>query len=184
MIINKSIREKYHRGFDREGEDITEIVLHGTGGGSSSVGLINWMLSAGRPSEYKRGIALFHYLIDLDGEVTEIISPDNWVFHSSSGQHDKNTIGIEHINADPHNGNEYTAAQYAALIKLLSVLTKKYPTINTIVGHGRNKFAYSKVYKECPGPRFRWDIIENELLAQGFSFEKTKECIYNIRRDA
>ena len=181
MKIDTKIRTKYHMGFDREGEPITEIVIHGTGGGSSASGLINWMLTAGRPSEYKKAIALFHYLIDTDGETTEIISPENWVFHSSSGQHDKTTIGIEHINSDAHNDKEYTAAQYAALIKLITILMKKYP-ITTIVGHGQNKLKYSKAYKECPGSQFRWDIIENELLSQGYSFSKSKEKIYNIKK--
>ena len=181
MKINTTIREKYHRGFDREGEKVTEIVIHGTGGGVTASGLINWMLTNGRPSEYKKGIALFHYLIDTNGEVTEIISPDNWVFHSSSGTHDKTTIGIENINPDAHNESEYTASQYQGLIKLITVLMKKYP-ITSIVGHGQNRLKYSGTYKECPGSKFRWDIIENELLSRGYSFQKSKEHLYNIRK--
>lgn len=179
MKINTSIREKYHRGFDRENEPITELVYHGTGGGVTASGLINWMITNGRQSEYKKGVALFHYLIDPNGEVTEIISPENWVFHSSSGAHDKNTIGIEMVNGSAHNENDYTANQYNALVKLTATLMKKYP-INSIVGHGQNKLKYSGVYKECPGIKFRWDIIENDLLANGYSFKKSKEHLHSI----
>ena len=180
MKINTTIREKYHKGFDREGEPITELVYHGTGGGVTASGLIIWMFNDGRPADYKKGVALFHYLIDLNGEVTEIISPENWVFHSSSGLHDSSTIGIEMINGNAHNENEYTANQYSALMKLTSTLMKKYP-ITSIVGHGQNKLKFSGMYKECPGIKFRWDIIENDLLANGYTFTKSKERISNIK---
>ena len=102
IIVNTSIREKYMAGFPRPGQ-VTEIVIHGTGGGSTSKAMINWIMGGEREKEYRRGIALFHYLIGREGGITEIINPSKWVYHSSSGIHDKETIGIDHINLDAKN---------------------------------------------------------------------------------
>jgi N-acetyl-anhydromuramyl-L-alanine amidase AmpD len=179
QVIDK-IRNKYHSGFDRDTSDINEIVIHGTGGGSSAINLINWMLNSGRAEEYKKGIALFHYLIDFNGDVFEIINPIRWVYHSSSGKHDMNTIGIEIMNKSANNDDEPTGEQYGALLDLISNNLMKKFNIKNIVGHGSNKQKYSGEYKACPGKNFKWNILQNELIARGYTFSYDKERITNI----
>lgn len=162
MIIIKDdrIREIWHRGFNRE-KTPNEIVIHGTGGG----GTYQWVLQGGRKELYRRGIALFHYLIERDGSVTEIIDPDRWVYHSSSGKHDEKTIGIELVNPKSNNSAPYTDEQYKALFGLvIDYLMEKYP-ISVIVSHNHNKRVFSKGKKKCPG-NFDWKLLKDELDAR------------------
>ena len=184
IIKNRTIREKYHQGFNRT-KDISEIIIHGTGGGSSSKGLMRWMLNGGRAREYRRGVALFHYIIDFDGKVIEIIDTDRWVYHSSSGIHDEVTIGIELMNPDFANNAAFTNEQYNSLHSLIfDVLLYKYPTIDTIMSHNRAKQKYSGGTKQCPGPEFSWDRLEDEMEFRNLSYEHhlKYESYWNIQQ--
>jgi hypothetical protein len=144
----------------RENNDITEVVIHGTGGGLSAKGIINWMLGGERASQYVKGVALFHYEIDLNGDVYQILDDKYWVWHSTSGKHDKNTIGIELVNTSSENKGGYQIEQYEALIKVLKLLLPKYP-ITKIGGHGAVQKKFSGGYKLCPGHLFDWGMLEN-----------------------
>jgi N-acetyl-anhydromuramyl-L-alanine amidase AmpD len=175
--INTKIREKYHEGFKRNTSKINEIVVHQTGGGNNTNALLRWMFNSGRKG-YSKGIALFHYVIDIDGSVTEVIDPDNWVYHSSSGRHDKKTIGIEIMCSDRNNEKEPNSKQYKALFKLFVYLRESYP-ITKIVGHGYNKRKYSNADKNCPGD-FNWFNIEKFLVGNGYSFDYEDECFFDI----
>jgi hypothetical protein len=176
IIKNKSIREKYMSEFHRQSPPI-EIVLHGTGGGSSAQGIIDWMMGGERSEEYKKGIALFHYLVDRDGAVTEIIDPTMWVYHSSSGLHDMLTIGIEHINPDKKNNKIYTGPQYQSDFELIKMLLEKYPAIKSIIGHTQNTLKYSgpeHVKVPCPG-NYDWPLLQKMLAVDGHAFELGNE---------
>lgn len=171
--VDTRIRDKYHKGFDRE-KDVSTIVLHGTGGGSSSEGLIKWMLGGERAKSYERGIALFHYLIDREGEIIELIDPNFWVYHSSSGRQDQSTIGIELINPHPTNEDEYTDAQYESIFELIfDELFVKFP-VSEIVSHNRMKEKYSNGSKDCPN-NFSWDALEVELERRDINYEHTNK---------
>ena len=108
-IVDTKIRDRWHSGFDRERSPDT-IVLHGTAG----PGTYQWVLGGGRKKLYKKGVALFHYLIERDGKIIEIIDPDKWVYHSSAGDIDERTIGVELLNPEKNNEDQYTNAQYDA----------------------------------------------------------------------
>ena len=128
IVVDEKIREKWHRGFSR-GEPVSEIIIHGTGGG----GTYNYVLGGGRAELYIRGVALFHYLVERDGKIIEVIHPKRWVYHSSSGKHDEVTIGIELLNPDIHNKGFYTNEQYKSLFYLMfDKLMLDFPTINII----------------------------------------------------
>jgi len=178
------IRNKYHQGFPRDISTISEIVIHGTGGGSSAQGIIKWMLAGERSAEYSRGVALFHFEIDLNGDIYEIIDPDRWVYHSGSGKHDMITIGIELVNPAPQNKGSYTSEQYAGLISLIFDYMSRRYHIETIVGHGVNQQQFSGSYKDCPGQEFDWDILQDELLSRGYTFNTSKERIFNITSES
>lgn len=167
--LNISIRTKYEKGWINKlrEKQPTEIVIHGTGGGSKK-GIIKWMLNPGKWKEerYNKGIGLFHYLIGRDGSITEIINPNYWVYHSTSGSHDKKTIGIELVNPSKTNKRKYTEKQYIALIDLIkNNLMMKY-RIDTIVSHKFNIWKYNKnarkYDKECPG-NFNWNRLNKEI---------------------
>lgn len=174
--IDQAIRNKWHQGFERPAPPY-EIVIHGTGGG----GTYRYILDGGRSDEYKRGIALFHYLIDRDGTVTEIIDPDSWVYHSSSGRHDSKTIGIELLNPSHANDTEYTDRQYAALGLLLQELMGRY-TIRVIRGHSKSYEVFNgkkKPNPQCPG-NFNWDYIANQLQLEGYKYNNGDDEITEI----
>jgi N-acetyl-anhydromuramyl-L-alanine amidase AmpD len=178
--INTIIRKKYHEGFERKPEDISQIVIHGTGGGSSAESLIRWMDTGERSEDYKKGIALFHYLIDYNGDVYNIIDPSKWVYHSSSGAHDKKTIGIELMNKNVNNEDVYTLSQYKSLCDIILELMTKYH-ITSFIGHGACKQIYSKSYKECPG-NFDWSILADELVSRGYNLKMDNEYIYEVAK--
>jgi hypothetical protein len=173
MIIVKTIREKYSEGMIRN-RPISEIVVHGTGGGQNAQALISWMEGGERAESYKKNIGLFHYINDRDGKWYEIIDPLNWVYHSTSGLHDETTIGIENINPSPSNDAEYTDAQYDSLSQLVFKLIDQFPTITSIIGHGQNQLKYSGSYKHCPG-NFNWERFKNML--QGFDFDGDEHLV-------
>jgi N-acetyl-anhydromuramyl-L-alanine amidase AmpD len=172
IAVDHTIREKYMDGFIRPSRP-TEIVIHGTGGGASASALLTWMRSGERAKEYTRGVALFHYIIDFDGDTTEIISPDNWVYHSSSGAHDQSTIGIELMNKSSDNSDPYKREQYESLFDLISQLMDRY-TIKTICGHGYNKRKYSGSDKRCPG-NFDWHNLGDYLMAEKYNVKFAPE---------
>ena len=178
---NTSIRDQYHQGYERA-DPPSEIVIHGTAGGRSARGLIRWMERGERGSQYRRGIGLFHYLIGHDGEIFEIIDPDRWVYHSSSGRHDERTIGIELMNMYRDNGGGYTEAQYRALSGLISSLQSRYD-IELIRSHSR---AYSlftggtKPGPPCPGS-FDWSRARDMLVSFGASCTQGNEELTGIK---
>ena len=182
MIVNHTIRYKWHEGYVRNPRDIHQIVLHGTGGGSSAAGLIKWMEDGERSESYLKAIGLFHYLIDFDGQVIEIIDPEKWVYHSSSGRHDKETLGIELMNSESKNTGDYNLGQYKALVDLFDILYDKY-TVSSIIGHGACKMIYSGSYKECPG-NFEWEILTDEMISRGYTFTYSEEKINGIKKES
>jgi N-acetyl-anhydromuramyl-L-alanine amidase AmpD len=162
LINDDRIYKKYFKEienkFIRKVSDISEIVIHGTGGGQSAKAILNWMLSGERAEEYKKGISLFHSQIDRNGDIYNILSNLFWCYHSSSGQHDKYTIGIELVNPLEENMGNYTDLQYKVLFELLESYKELFP-IKSIVGHGHNKKKFSNGYKNCPG-NFDWEKLQ------------------------
>ena len=181
IIKDSSIRDKFHKGFKRT-RGPSEIIIHGTGGGHSAKGLLRWMMQGERGKLYYRGIALFHYLIDRNGEITEIIDPDLWVYHSSSGKHDERTVGIELMNPYIDNGGYYTQEQYDSLMQLIfDELMERY-SIDSIMSHGRAKQKFSGEYKKCPGSAFEWIALEEEMKSRDISYNHKEglESYWNI----
>jgi len=156
--------------FKRNDTDIQEIVIHGTGGGQSAQAILDWMYSGEREDEYRRGIGLFHLEIDLTGEVFSVIPALYWCYHSSSGKHDKETIGIELVNPIAQNEGGYTKDQYSSLIEVIDKIILRYP-IKRIVGHGYNKQTYSGSYKNCPGQAFEWSRLQQHFKLKKIQHE-------------
>lgn len=167
IIKNEVIRKKYSYGFRRDKKDVTEIVLHATAGG----GTIKWMEDGGkmpngetREADYKQGIALVHYHISRIGEITEIIDPLNYVYHSSSREHDQHTICIEIGKLKSDNSDLPTNEQYNSLLLLIEYLKYNFKNINKITTHDYCARVYSGLKpKPCPGI-LDWSILEKTNL--------------------
>jgi hypothetical protein len=174
IIKNTVIREKWHKGFSRSPEDITEIVIHATAG----LGQIEWQETSdlkviqkriddaltaddkkkwtneyNRVAQWSRGIGIPQYNIDRKGNVTEIIDPVNWVYHSCSGDHDKHSIGIEFDKVNGSNQDDITPDQMQGGVELCKQLCIMFPNIDKIVSHRYNWVTYfNNNPKPCPGP--------------------------------
>jgi len=161
LIQDLRLRQKYH-GMSRSISDINEITVHGSGGGSSSMALINWMAGENceRKEFYLKGIGLFPFTIDFDGKIYQLMPVNDWYYHSDAGLHDSHTIGIEMMNSGAGNTGKYTDAQYAALNELILDLTASYP-ITDIHSHDANRRMFSGMpQKPCPGINFNWGQLE------------------------
>jgi hypothetical protein len=166
---NTAIRSKFFRGRERR-KDIKTVVIHGTAGGHT----LPWIERADpavdpkRVALYKKGVGLFHYLIDRgsphpDGRVIEVIDPQFWVNHSSVGAKDSESIGIELLIPDSRNELPPSEAQLRSLVDLCVYLKTIYPTVVEFVGHGRNMQRTSGGWKDCPGKRFPWTAFHDRL---------------------
>lgn len=194
-IINRpDVFNKFHNGMERdEAYSPDKIIIHGTGGGASAYSLIDgWILTPGfeRAQAYRNGEG-FPYLIDRNGDVIQLCDPElYWQYHSGTWvpgrefQHDMKTIGIELINPQPNNQVEYTAAQYASLIELIIGTLFNQFDIKEIWGHGAFQNSKTGKSKVCPGPRFDWNILVNELIVNSWHFEQGKENLKNIRKES
>lgn len=170
-VIDTRIRDKYNTGMPRKDSLVTHLIVHGTAGGSKAEDCLKWMIKGGdmgggrfRRDDYKRGIALFQYMIDRDGKIIEVISPHKWVYHSSTGQFDINTIGVELINPDRANGGTYTDFQYKSLAMLFKFLIERFENLKILQGHGAIKKEKSGSTKVCPGTGFVWPKLNSLLI--------------------
>lgn len=170
MMINmdKGIIDRFGNPPERKLEDVTEIVIHHTAGDGSWKALKSWILSptCERQSMFKKFTALTHYYIDKDGTINQIFFLDRWTYHSCSGKHDKNTVGIELV----HSKGEFKDAQYNSLADIIAHIVSICPNITTIVSHDYNYMTYSKKAKGCPGNDFKWDRLNQMLKDKGMEF--------------
>lgn len=181
IIKNIEITQKYHPGFNRNYDDIQELVIHGTGGGSSGEALIKWMISGERQESYKKGIGLFPFFIDFEGITYKFSDLNKWFYHSSCGKHDKHTIGIELLNSSAFNKNKYTKLQYKSLFELIfENLLLNFKNIKSIVGHDYNGNRFSGIKKGCPGEGFDWIMLEKEFKSRNIKFENLGFEAYKI----
>lgn len=158
IIKDFDVTKKYHNGFIRKLQSITEVVIHHTAGRGTYKTLKKWMIGGERKKQYKKGVALFHIAIDKDGSIYQLGKFTRWFYHSSSGRHDKKTIGIELIH---YEGN-FTKEQYRSLEYLLfDFFPKMFNNYSRIVAHDYNKNKYSGNRKGCPGNTFDWYLIKN-----------------------
>lgn len=182
--IDTRIRDLYHMGFNRSDSGVSHFIIHGTAGGNKAEDCLSWMLKGGdmgggvyRREQYKKGIALFQYMIDRSGEIIELINPHNYVYHSSTGSFDLKTIGVELINPDRNNGGKYTEEQYKALTALYKFLQQRFSEMKTIQGHGSIKMERTKSGKVCPGLGFDWASFRGLLIGAHFNINSIKEKI-------
>jgi hypothetical protein len=188
IVVDRQIRTKYQMGWInkiRNTNTIKEVTLHATGGGVSTTSLLRWIWEGERSAEYKKGIALFHFLVGRDGVIVSIIDPAYYVYHSTSGQHDKSTLAVECINPSKNNDSPWPQVQYDSFFSLLfNHLFTLYPSIDRICSHRYNMMKYSPQVspKQCPGAGFEWSKLDEQLRTKGFSFKTDGQCRYDIKK--
>jgi hypothetical protein len=157
--------------------DITEIVIHGTGGGDGTAEqFVAWQLSGEQATNYNKGIALVHYVIGRDGKIIQTIDPEIfWTWHSTSYMHDQETIGIELCNPSASNSNPYTDQQYKALAGLCAKIISEHGRCKQIQSHNWTGLTYSNTGKACPGSVFIWDRFMRELDFYGVPTKRIQQ---------
>jgi N-acetyl-anhydromuramyl-L-alanine amidase AmpD len=149
----KYISKKYFPGFPRPKEKISTIVVHHTDGEGTFANLEAWMTGKDALADlYSKGIGLFHFAIDKDGSIYQIMDIDTWCYHSESGTADSFSIGIELI----HRTGDFTPQQYESLSWLIKKLNEESP-LQFIVSHDYcRRFISGLTRKFCPGDSFDW----------------------------
>lgn len=165
--MDKSLIDTFGNPPARPLDKVNEIVIHHTAGDGSWNGLKKWMLSESceRKEQFKKFIGLTHYYINKDGSVWQPFFLDTWLYHSCSGKHDKETIGIELV----HSAGDFAESQYEALTGLIEHITKQCP-ITRIVSHDYNYKHYSGKAKGCPSAWFNWTELKSRLDEKGLNF--------------
>lgn len=175
--IDTEIRSKFHAGFPR-GQDPDIFVIHGSAGPNPYV----WVRDAERLKNpridlYKKGIALWHYTINDDGEVIEMIDPGNFTYHCHAGKDEVRTIGVELEN--PDNKSPFKDAQYNSLFNLIDYLLGRFG-LTEIISHNKMKERYRGKGKVCPGDGFEWGRIGRFLSDNKLSYLISNERFYDI----
>lgn len=133
-----------------------------------------------------------HYLIDLNGDIYELVSPEKIAWHAGEsywrGREKLNrySIGIELVDTDGQAKYVgFAAKQISSLIELCHFLVKKYPIDQTnIVAHSD----IAPARKKDPGVDFPWDVMAKEGIgvfydADEIIKDKTVKCGLGDRND-
>lgn len=180
ITVDTVIREKFHEGFERTTQPGI-VVIHGTSGG----GTLEWMRKGARAADYRKGIGLFHYLIQRFGSIYEIIDPERYVRAAHAPKEEEaSMIHIEWLNPKPGNADHYTDQQYESFAWLVfDYLMLKYP-IRTIMTHQYSFDNHVGGRKDppCPGPRFDWAPVKEALAARNLGYVVKAEggCLADI----
>lgn len=168
IVQDYSVTQKWHNGWKRPLDQVTEVVIHHTAGTGNIDTLKKWMLGGERKDQYMKGISLFHFAVDKDGKIWKAGPISRWWYHSCSRKHDQFTVGIENI----HKSGPFTKSQYDSLFWLLFDYMPHFcPSYNRIVSHDYNYNTYSNMKKGCPGPDFDWKKLEAEMKRRKIVFD-------------
>lgn len=154
---------------DRSGYAPSWVILHGTAGGNSAVGIANYLNSVSLS---------VHYIIDQAGNIVQMVHEADGAYgngildpgHDSWWSENLNpnlvTISIEHCKEATDNSNALTEAQKQASFKLVAdicrrngIPARKADAQGGITGH----FSIEPINrKDCPGP-YPWTELFNYL---------------------
>ncbi len=131
---------KTHYGFDVENIEIVPkiIVLHWTADMSfkKSFNRLKPQKLFSDRKDIAKASALnvsAHFLVKRDGTIYRLI-PENWMARHVIGLN-YYAIGVENVGGKDNKKDDLTKAQLKSNIALVRYLTKKYPTITTLMGH-------------------------------------------------
>ena len=139
---------------------IKVIVIHYTGM-QSKIASINRLLD-------KKAKVSCHYLIDRKGKILQMVDENKVAWHAGKSKWknfknlNDNSIGIELVNKGHEFGyKKFTSIQIKKLIKLCSLLKRKYKIKNSnILGHSD----IAPLRKKDPGEKFPWEKLNKMKL--------------------
>jgi N-acetylmuramoyl-L-alanine amidase len=137
---------------DRQGKIVDLLLIHYTGMESADAALERLLDSNSKVSA--------HYLIDEDGQITQLVEEDRRAWHAGeaswAGERDINgcSIGIELVNPGHEFGyRDFPDSQMESLIVLCrDILTRHLIAPSRVLGHSD----VAPARKQDPGERFDW----------------------------
>jgi len=153
----------------RQGSKIVAIVNHITAG--KYPGCRDWLCNPAAK-------ASAHYIVTRDGQIIQLVADINSAWHAGGVNKsnwplydgvnpNRRTIGIEHEGyTGAGAGGDLTEAQYQATLWLHRQLIAKHNILvdkDHIIGHYRID---SVNRPNCPGPKFPWDRLFNDLRSK------------------
>tara|TARA_B100001093_G_scaffold513236_1_gene584741 strand:+ start:2171 stop:2893 length:723 start_codon:yes stop_codon:yes gene_type:complete len=174
------LKTKYSPNFSkktRKPSDIKSIIIHYTGMQSK-------IASIRRLSSLKHKVSC-HYLIDRKGEILKMVDDNRVAWHAGKSKWknfnnlNKNSIGIELVNKGHEFGYEkFTNLQIIQLIKLCSILKKKYKVKDSnILGHSD----IAPIRKKDPGEKFPWKKLKKKKIGIWYKNLKVKNKKLNTK---
>ena len=144
----------------RKNLSIKVIVIHYTGM-QSKIASINRLLD-------QKAKVSCHYLIDRKGKILQMVDENKVAWHAGKSKWknfknlNDNSIGIELVNKGHEFGyKKFTSIQIKKLIKLCSLLKRKYKIKNSnILGHSD----IAPLRKKDPGEKFPWEKLNKMKL--------------------
>jgi len=164
----------------RQGNKIIAIVNHITAG--KFPGCQSWLCNP-------TSSASTHYIVNRAGEIIQLVADSNAAWHAGGVNKpnwslyngvnpNRYTIGIEHEGYTGAGGDgNLTEAQYQATLWLHRQLIEKHGIPvdrDHIIGHYRIN---SVNRPNCPGPKFPWDRLFEDLRGGEGKLEKVKVIV-------
>ncbi len=169
--VSQSVHPDNYKVSNRGAAQITNIVVHITGG-SSLAGAVSWW----HKSKAQRGgsVGSAHYIVDRNGDIYQAVHDKDMAWHAKG--FNVKGIGIEHVGTVSMGYNE---TMYKASAKLSKWLCEKYNITKRhtsryggsgILGHNE-----TGANKACPGP-FNYDHYIDLILGSGSGNNCQNEC--------
>lgn len=131
----------------------TDIVIHGTAGGSTAVGIANFF----KNTEGGTNPVAAHYIVGTDGDIVQCVQEKDGAWSNGSTEWNNKAVSIEHVKSALDNSSEITSAQKSASFELIGDICKR----NNI--GSLNIWPHSAVFNTaCPGP-YPWDDLRKYL---------------------
>lgn len=154
-------------------EEVRAVVLHDTDGPTLAGALAHFDVMAKR--DQARG---YHFVIDRNGSVVQLVGEDSRTAHASSGN--RGTIGIAFVGGSRGYGLIHDK-QIAALNSLLDDLKSRHP-IEFILGH-RHVLLSEGAPSFRADPRIGDKTIVKIAEANGLRFDRTGRELLQLERE-
>jgi N-acetyl-anhydromuramyl-L-alanine amidase AmpD len=139
---------------------VDTIVIHTTEG--SAAAAIGWFAMNHGTSSL--GPTSAHYVIDVDGTVTQCVDTADTAYHAGNSSVNARSVGVELAGRSSDPGT-FTDPMMYSLVRLCRELQQTYPAIQFV--HGLpGILGHSEVPKAThtdPGPYFPWDSFLAQL---------------------
>ncbi len=145
------------------------LILHGTAGGNSALGIASWFRSTDPPAN-----AAAHYVIGPDGLIVQCVDEDDWAWangqlsagHDAYWQENINpnwiTISIEHVKSSVDNSDQLTDAQKQASFGLVKRICDRWQIPARLADGSGGITSHASIdpvnRRSCPGP-YPWDEL-------------------------